>query len=144
MNTCRLTFIILGILFLAGCASIDVTYIGETFAPTPYAEIFFQKSDIHKQYEVIGKAIVRAPESFSGAEIQKKLQKVACEKGANAVLINLYKQIKVGANSFNNNFANGYNPWAEGGPYWNSYSCGGNSVEYIYEILVKAEFLRYK
>ena len=129
----------------AGCSTIDISYIGETLKPTKNIEFFFRGQNINRPYDIIGKVIVKAPDTFSGKEIQKKLIETAREKGANAVLINLYTQIPRGSSSFNNYPYYGYGPGYDCGPYWeDGYWGGGGSVQYYYEALIKAEFLLYK
>ena len=152
MRYFTLLFFIPVLLFLTtSCGSIDITYIGESFKPTQEAQIYFKKGNIHRSYEVMGKVIARAPDTFTGQEIQKKLIKTAREKGADAVLVTLYTQIPRGSSCFNNDpyngFGGGYGGY-DGGygcdPYYeNAYWGGGESVQYYYEILIKAEFLRY-
>ncbi len=138
---------------IAGCGTIDITYIGETLKPTVEAQIFFNKKNIHRPYDVMGKVIAKAPNTFTGQEIQKKIVQTAEIKGADAVLITLYTQIPGGSSCFSNDpygyggygggygFYNGCGGYGDGFGGWNG---GGDSVEFYYQVLIKAEFLKYK
>jgi hypothetical protein len=158
MRKFKLLLFVSTLLAMVGCSTIDVTYIGETLKPTREAQIFFERRNIHEPYEVIGKVIARASDTFTGKEIQKKIIKTAEKKGADAVLITLYTQIPGGSSDFSNDpYGYGYGDgfgddgFAYGGggygydPYLgNEEWGGGGSVEFYYQVLIKAEFLRYK
>jgi len=156
MRKYKLLSLFVVLLTVAGCGSIDITYIGETLKPTKKAQLFFQRKNIPKPYDVMGKVFAKAPNDFSGQEIQKKIIETAEEKGADAVLITLYTQIPGGSSAFSNDpdpymygdgdgynggYAGGFDGW--GGDGYGGYG-GGESVEYYYQVLIKAEFLRYK
>jgi hypothetical protein len=145
MRKFNLLFFVSGLLVVTGCGSINVDYIGKTFNPTKSVQLFFKGENINKPYNVMGKVIVKAPDTFTGQEIQKKIIKTAEEKGADAVLIDLYTQIPQGSSCFNNYPYYGYGTGYNCNPYWEN-ACwgGGDSVQYYYQILIKAEFLRYK
>lgn len=145
--------IIIATLFLAiaGCEAIDITYIGETLKPTKEAQIFFNAKNIHRPYDVMGKVIARAPNTFTGQEIQKKILQTAEMKGADAVLVTLYTQIPGGSSCFNDDpYDYGYGGFDGGYGYGDGFYNGfggwndGESVEFYYQVLIKAEFLRYK
>ena len=146
-----LVIVIALLTMVTGCGSIDITYFGKTLKPTEEAQLFFERENIPYSYYVMGKVFARAPNTFSGKRIKKKIIKTAEEKGADAVLITLYTQIPGGSSCFNNDsygygdgFARGCGGYGDGfgGGYggWN----GGESVEFYYQVLIKAEFLKYK
>ena len=73
------------LLLLSGCTKID--YVGEEYAPTTHADLYFSEDDITREYKVMGHIIATAAEGVSAEKMQKDLQKKAMEKGTDGIVI---------------------------------------------------------
>jgi hypothetical protein len=71
------------ILCVSGC--MNVNYVGQRFEPTDNVRIF--TGEATDEYEIIGKATLTAPGSYSSHEIRQRLIAVAEKNGADAVNI---------------------------------------------------------
>ena len=98
-----LTFLAVSFLF-AACGP-SVQYIGRTYPPTQNVDIYFNASDITKQYEVIGKVNGYASAKFDA--IQNKIIKEAKQKGADGVIFTGMGEKVVGTTNNTSTVANG-------------------------------------
>lgn len=73
---------------LAGCSKSSFDYLGKSYTLTTNPEIFFREQDVpSEKYEVMGKVMAEVPYSKKLDYIQKKIEKVAREHGADAILL---------------------------------------------------------
>ncbi len=88
MNRTFQTIVVLSlIVILGGCSKSSFDYLGKTYTPpTANPEIFFRQQDIPEKYEVMGKVMAEVPYSKNLDYIQKKIETVAREHGADAIL----------------------------------------------------------
>ncbi len=71
--------------FLTSCI-VSSQYVGKSYAPTSQVDIFMAWNDVPYQYEVMGYADA-TPEGLSSiADAQKKVEKMALAKGADAIV----------------------------------------------------------
>ncbi|MCX6984838.1 MAG: hypothetical protein NT118_08840 [Lentisphaerae bacterium] len=86
---------ILTLAYSQGCAS--VSYNGKSYAPTESVEIVKKQKEIPNGYELMGKAVGTAPaEEGSRQEMEKKIIQKAKSEGADAVMIILFEEVKIG------------------------------------------------
>ncbi len=79
-----LGYIILVTLMAAGCASVN--YVGKSFDPTTSVAVYFDESEIDREYVVMGQAIGSGVwRSYD--TVQEKLIEEAKRKGADAILV---------------------------------------------------------
>jgi len=95
-NPAFFSAMVISLAFLQGCTS--VSYDGKTYAPTSNIEIVKKQKGIPDGYELMGKAVASAPADEGGSQqdLEKKLIHKAKDKGADAVMIILYEQVKTG------------------------------------------------
>jgi hypothetical protein len=134
------------ILFFSGCTSID--YFGKTYPPTTQVDLYFSKADINKEYEVMGSAIETAADFVSEEKMQDALRQKGCSVGADAILIESFKRIKVGENTDISNFESGEtrkhsHHHHKRETYTNS-NFGTENTNYVTERQIKASFLKYR
>ncbi|MFA6290419.1 MAG: hypothetical protein WC637_01485 [Victivallales bacterium] len=87
--------IILTLTYVQGCVS--VSYKGKSYAPTENVEVVKKQKEIPAGFELMGKAVATAPaEEGSRQEMEQKIIKKAKSEGADAVMIMLYEQVKIG------------------------------------------------
>ena len=87
--------LILALAFAQGCVS--VSYKGKSYAPTENVEVVKKQKEIPAGFKLMGKAVATAPaEEGSRQELEQKIIKKAKSEGADAVMIMLYEQVKVG------------------------------------------------
>ena len=118
-------FLVLAIA-LPACHYVDINYIGKSYPPTQDVQMFFSRTDIPKDYRVIGRAIVTAPEGTKGAKVEEGLLKEAKQKGADGVLVGQARQyLKSTTTDWGWNYYGGPGwawgdpyGWAYGGPEW--------------------------
>lgn len=166
MQKSGLTLLIISLtVLLFSCRSEHVDYMGKSLSPTKSAKIYSNKSEVSKNYKVIGKAIVTAPSRYSSKRIHKKILKVAEKNGADGVIVVDYKQKPKGSHESMNRpmpmagpMAGGTMPMYGGGAAYNSgfggpmmgmggygmYPAGGASTYYYYEIYMKTLFIEFK
>jgi hypothetical protein len=93
-SLCLLT----AVLFLAlaqGC--VNISYSGKSYAPTENIEVLKTQQGIPAGYELMGKAVGTAPaKEGSRQEMENKMIQKAKSEGADAVMIVLYEQVKIG------------------------------------------------
>ena len=79
--------IVLAILLLASCVSSD--YVGKSYPPTTYVDIFFAEADIKTAFEVMGEITVETDDVYfvNGEKMQEKLIDEAKKKGADGVIL---------------------------------------------------------
>ena len=82
------------VLFVAACAKID--YIGQSYPPTTYVDLYFSEQDIREDYRVMGHVIAQANEGISVERLQKKLEEKAREEGADGIVIHGFDRIQTG------------------------------------------------
>ena len=82
------------VLFIAACAKID--YIGQSYPPTTYVDLYFSEQDIRQDYQVMGHVIAQANEGISVERLQKKLEEKAREEGADGIVIHGFDRIQTG------------------------------------------------
>ena len=70
---------------LSGCAS--VRYEGPSYTPTDKVQVFYDKSHIKRNYDVMGTATASTWYSYRGDALKAALLDKARAKGADAVLI---------------------------------------------------------
>ena len=100
MNRTIQTIVVLSlIVMLAGCSKSTFDYLGKSYPPTTNPEIFFRDKDVPKDYEVMGKVTAEVPYSKKLDYIQKKIETVAREHGADAILLSDVEIRKTGYTS---------------------------------------------
>lgn len=134
---------------------VNIKYIGQEFPATKKVEFFYGTSELPKdKYFIMGKAILKAPESTSAKRIQNDILEKAESVGADAVVVKCFKDVVTGKNITENNVAY-YNdpfwdPWELGMEYWGTPDVSETSfypsqnITYNYSTVVKAVFLRLK
>lgn len=95
----KLLFIFAAILF-SSCARVD--YIGNTATATSNVEVFMEKDQIKKPYEILGTASVHDVMLANPQTLQKKLVEKAKQYGADAVLITGIEKVHTGTSSSTN------------------------------------------
>lgn len=134
-NTIR-SFTIIALIFVLGsCSKSSFDYLGKTYPPTTNPEIFFRDKDVPKDYEVMGKVMAEVPYSKKMDYVQKKIEAVAREHGADAILLSDIDVRKTGSKS------------AGGGVSKRgkvSVGGGGSSTSYTESKSVEAILLKYK
>jgi hypothetical protein len=75
------------ILVLGSCSKSSFDYLGKSYPPTTNPEIFFRDQDVPDKYEVMGKVMAEVPYSKKLDYVQKKIEAVAREHGADAILL---------------------------------------------------------
>jgi hypothetical protein len=78
-----------------GCTTTD--YVGKTYSKTDRVEIYFNKDEIKRPYEVMGQIKAEASEALKFEDMEQKLVEDAMEKGADAILIEELKTVEVGS-----------------------------------------------
>ena len=81
------------------CSCATVNYMGETFPPTQYVDLYFSENDIEKDYKVIGRIIATADADellYSSEKFTQEILKKAGEKGADGVVILEFGQVMTG------------------------------------------------
>jgi len=84
----ELVFISVLAVFLMGCWSIRVEYIGESFDPVDNVEQYFDIKDIKRPYKNVGEVIAVTAENSrrTTKQMQDKMLNVAEKNGADAIL----------------------------------------------------------
>ena len=87
LKTPALALLLAAIGTLAGCVSTD--YVGKSYAPTAQVDLYFSDADVQKPYEAMGEVRVEVDKNFfvKSEKMQKKLLKLAREKGADGVIV---------------------------------------------------------
>ncbi len=86
---------ILILVYAQGC--VNVSYTGKSYPETANVEVLKKQKDIPAGYELMGKAVATAPsEEGTPKEMEKRIIEKAKAKGADAVMIVLYEQVKIG------------------------------------------------
>ena len=93
-STPRIIFLI-ALLIAVGCTTTD--YVGKTYSKTDSVELYFNKDEINRPYEVMGQIKAEAPEALKFEDMEQQLVKDAMEKGADAILIEELKTVEVGS-----------------------------------------------
>jgi len=120
---------------LGSCSKSTFDYLGKTYPPTTNPEIFFRDQDVPKEYEVMGKVMAEVPYSKKMNYVQKKIEAVARENGADAILLSDIDIRKTGSKS------------ASGGASKRgkvNVGGGGSSTSYTESKSVEATLLKYK
>jgi len=119
-------------------------YVGNSYAPTDHADIYFAKKDIRPNYTVMGKLIMDADPGTDSGKIQDQIETTAESKGADGVLITSFNKVKVGANTDYDGF--GWGDVGMGGFYegWGpGFGSGFASTDYVQDLRIIAFFLKY-
>lgn len=139
-------FLFLIVLLFSGCTSID--YFGTYYPPTTHVDLYFSKGDIKKQYEVMGTAMETAQDFVSDEEMQQALRKKGCSVGADAILIESFKRIKVGETTDTSDFETGkirkHKHHHHKTEIYSDTNFGSEDTNYVTERQIKASFLKYK
>jgi 2-oxoglutarate dehydrogenase complex dehydrogenase (E1) component-like enzyme len=134
-NTIRSLTIIALIFVLGSCSKSSFDYLGKNYPPTTNPEIFFRDQDVPKEYEVMGKVMAEVPYSKKMNYVQKKIETVARENGADAILLSDIDVRQTGSKS------------ARGGVSKRgkvSVGGGGSSTSYTEMKSLEATLLKYK
>jgi len=144
----------------AACHYVEVNYIGKTYPPTEHVDMYFDRAEVPGDEQVIGRAIVTAPEGTKGEKVEAGLLKEARAKGADAILVGPARRYLAGKDTtwdwnyyggpgwaWGNEYGWGFgNPeWALGGPPlavggWAGPA--GQQTEYHYGFKMKVIFLK--
>lgn len=154
-RTASLSVIILILAFAQGC--ISVSYKGISYPETENVEVLKKQKEIPPGYELMGKAVAMAPaEDGSRQDMENKMIRKAKSEGADAVMIVLYEQVKIGEerddqfmNTSHDNAGWGMNVDTEGDTNQINYSHTGTQPAErletpIYKSVMKAMFLKKK
>jgi len=80
---------IVSVFFLAGCTNFD--YVGRSFAPrseTAKVTIFRERDAMQEgKYMMMGRGVLTVPENYDRYDIEERLEELAREHGADAVLV---------------------------------------------------------
>lgn len=85
MKTANLKFPVALLLMLCVSGCMNVNYVGQRFEPTTNVRVF--TGEANDEYEIIGKATLTAPGSYTSYEIRQRLVAEAEKNGADAVNI---------------------------------------------------------
>jgi hypothetical protein len=83
------------LLIAVSCTTTD--YVGKTYSKTDSVELYFNKDEVNRPYEVMGQIKAEAPEALKFEDMEQQLVKDAMEKGADAILIEELKTVEVGS-----------------------------------------------
>lgn len=118
---------------LAGCASID--YIGDTYSPTQYVDMYYDKADIARPHKVMGQMTVEENEFADTSDMMKELKKEAMARGADAVLVTGSQKIETGITS----------NWQDFGKTKgkHSYDYGTTTSQVQHDKIIAAQLIKY-
>jgi len=92
----RVCLSFLGVLFLAGCTSVD--YVGQRFEPSPnykIIEYYTKPGDVPPdQYKIMGRMTLKFPYEVGRFRVREKLETLAQQYGADAVLLIEIKSVE--------------------------------------------------
>lgn len=91
----NLAFVFLSLLLLS-CSS-GVKYLGNEYPATQEVFIYFNKTDIDRPYELIGKVYLDVEESTKDEKIQNMIVNKAKEKGGNAIIMGDLNVVRSGS-----------------------------------------------
>jgi len=98
MNILKILFIFSVTIILSGCTQFD--YVGQKLSPLPPDQMvafYNSKEEVPPNiYQVLGRAVVTAPDGTNTEEVKEEIMKKAREYGADAVEVVLFKRIKTG------------------------------------------------
>jgi len=91
----ELVFISVLTVFLMGCWSIRVEYVGESFDPVDKVDQYFDIKDVKRPYKNVGEVIAVTGENSrrTAKEMQDKMMTVARKNGADAILFGKVKAV---------------------------------------------------
>ena len=69
---------------MAGCASVE--YVGDTYAPTEYVDLYYSETEIEQDYITMGHGLGTGVWTRN-SKIQRKIVEEARDRGADAILI---------------------------------------------------------
>jgi len=95
MKSTHQVIFLIALSIVVGCTTTD--YVGKTYSKTDNVEIYFNKEEIKRPYEVMGQIKAEAPEALKFEDMEQQLVKDAMEKGADAILIRELKTVEVGS-----------------------------------------------
>ncbi len=85
------TLILSTIFIFTSCNIHKIHYIGTTHEPTNKVDVYVNPNSIHRAYDEVGLASFTNIQTINPEKFQKRLEKKAREKGADAVLFRYYQ-----------------------------------------------------
>lgn len=123
---------ILSVLLSTACST--PAYFGKSYTPTQNVDVYFDQSDVKKEYEVMGTSDIK--QGFNSLDaLQKKVIEQGKAKGADGIIMKLTEEA---AGSVTNDFGN-----VKNGKKNNTYS-GGSVTTNTKVKKVTATFIKYK
>jgi hypothetical protein len=124
MSTYKWLLLVL-VLAAAGCASVQLDFVGSSFPPTSHVDLYFNQEDIVRPHRVMGEASAVAPadSSISASQMQAELVEKAKANGADAILFTELRKNRTGSSSFGGH--------------------GRSSSIIHYNLVINGTFLRY-
>jgi len=132
--------ILLPVLFLFSACGPTVQYIGKSYPATTHVDVFFNLTDVKKEYEVMGKIDGKGYEFTDFQKIQERIVAEAEKKGADAVVISDMKEQAV-------NVSKNTTTTSSGQATDNGYNSSSATITTTNSQTIKvlqAEFLKYK
>jgi hypothetical protein len=120
--------------FMSGCAK--TSYVGKTYAPTDNVDLFLDETSVTRPYEVMGQVSIDGESLVSTDKLQQKMLEEAKARGANAVLIEDYKEIYTDSSTSTNASTS---TDKKGNQHYHGNSYTSQSKRKI----LKAQFLKY-
>jgi hypothetical protein len=127
--------ILLLVIAMGACSKSSFDYLGKSYPPTTNPEIFFRDQDVPDNYEVMGKVMAEVPYSKKLDYVQKKIEAVARENGADAILFSEVDIRKTGSKSAGGGVSKRGKVNVGG---------GGSSTSYTEMKSLQATLLKYK
>ncbi len=82
------------ILCFTACGDdVDVDYLGDSYTPTSYVDVYFSEDDVTENYLVMGHATV---DGGDAEELQEKLIEKARENGTDGIIFEGLDRVKTG------------------------------------------------
>ena len=129
------------LLCLAACSP-KIQYIGKSYRSTSDVDIFFDKNDIKKDYEVMGKVDGTGGIVYSSFDdIQSEMVKVAKKKGADGIIVYNMEQRVIGNNANTDTKVDSSTPDAFGQSTTVKTSTSSNTIT---QNALKADFIKYR
>ena len=82
------------LLFVSACGDdVDIDYLGDSYTPTSYVDVYFSVEDITEDYLVIGHATAEGGDT---EVLQEKLIEKARESGADGIIFEAFDRVETG------------------------------------------------